>query len=168
MDPKGKNFFWRNKMNWENLDKIYKYAYRQDRLKIAKKMGYNFISEATVKLYRKYRSTNKVASILNVSTAAVLSELKSLGEPRMSRGGCRFTIPTPQTWKSKSFDKKKFYLGKLCHRGHNWNKTQKSIRLLSTGACTMCQHITNTNRYKTGLKGSDNGLSNFSGEAIRK
>jgi hypothetical protein len=134
-------------MNWKQFDKDHKYSYREDRLEIARKLGYNFISEATVKLYRKYKSTKKVSTLLKISTAGVLTELKFLGEPRMSQGGCRFTIPTPQVWRSKKFDEKKFYLGILCHKNHDWQNTQKSIRLLSTGGCTMCQHITNTNRY---------------------
>ena len=134
-------------MNWEQFDKDHKYSYREDRLGIARKLGYNFISEATVKLYRKYKSTKKVSAFLKISTAGVLAELKFLNEPRMSQGGCRFTIPTPEVWRSKKFDEKKFYLGILCRKNHDWQNTQKSIRLLSTGGCTMCQHITNTNRY---------------------
>lgn len=73
--------------NWSLLDKNYDYYYRHDRLKIAHKIGYNFISEATIKLYRKHKSTIIVAKILGLSKAGVRSELLKNKEPLRSRGG---------------------------------------------------------------------------------
>ena len=126
-------------LNWEQLDKQNNYKYFNDRLEIAKNLGYNFISEATVKLYRKHKSTTKVANLLKLSTAGVLSEIKKCGEPKMKRGGCRFSTPLFEIWDAKTFDDKKFKLGTLCHRKHDWNNTGNSLRYkYRSGSCIKC------------------------------
>lgn len=73
--------------NWDLIDKEYNYYYRHDRIKTAHKIGYNFISEATVMLYRKHKSTIIVAKILGLSPAGVRSELLKNQEPLRARGG---------------------------------------------------------------------------------
>jgi hypothetical protein len=74
-------------LNWEQLDHNHMYSYRSDRLKMAKKLGFNYISECTAKLYYKHQSASKVAELLKLSTAGVLVELKKLGVERRNRGG---------------------------------------------------------------------------------
>ena len=76
------------KHNWKLLDQNYNYYYHDNRIKIAHKIGYNFISEATIKLYRKHQSTIIVAKLLGLSAAGVRSELIKNQEPLRSRGGC--------------------------------------------------------------------------------
>lgn len=36
------------------------------------------------------------------------------------------------------FDSAKYYLGKLCPHGHNWNETGKSLRYCKCRACVVC------------------------------
>ena len=63
---------------FKKYDKIRKYAYYNDRLELAKKLGYEFISEATVKLYKKHKSIRHVGRILNISGVSVGQEIKSI------------------------------------------------------------------------------------------
>ncbi len=51
------------------------------------------------------------------------------------------------------FDKSKYYLGKLCRRGHNWNETGSSRRRKKKGKdkggnCVECSSITDGKDYK--------------------
>ena len=75
------------KHDYQSIDEKINYKYREDRKEIAQKFGYKYISEATVEMYRKYRSTRKVSAILKVTSSAVLDELKRIGEPLQGRGG---------------------------------------------------------------------------------
>ncbi len=40
------------------------------------------------------------------------------------------------------YDLKKYYLGSICCRGHNWNSTGHSLRRLSNSDCLDCQPTT--------------------------
>lgn len=124
--------------NWELLDKNYKYYYRSDRLEIAKKFGFNFISQATIMLYRKYQSTEKVAKLLYVTDTTIRSELIRHQEPLIKRGGCSFNKTVMQTWKKK-LDSDKFFLGQLCLCNHNWQNTGLSMRYKKSRTCIICQ-----------------------------
>ena len=64
-------------MDFKTYDKTHQYYYRDDRLKMAKKYGYEFISEATVELYKKHQSSQKVGKMLEVSGNSILLELKN-------------------------------------------------------------------------------------------
>lgn len=78
-------------MDWEKLDKKRNYYYKKDRLKIAKSLGYEYISECTAKLYAGLQSTAKVGEILGISATAVGVELKTMGIKLRSRGGNNYT-----------------------------------------------------------------------------
>jgi hypothetical protein len=74
-------------LDWQKIDNDYKYSYREDRLKVANNMGYNYISECTAKLYEKHQSTNKVSQLIGISAAGVTQELRKIGIKLRSRGG---------------------------------------------------------------------------------
>jgi hypothetical protein len=78
-------------MDWKKLDREYKYSYREDRLKAAKLLGFNYISECTVSLYNTLQSTRRVADMLKLSPTAVAVELKKHGIKLRSRGGNNYT-----------------------------------------------------------------------------
>ena len=127
------------KHNWAQLDKNYKYSYRDDRLQLANKLGFKFISQATVTLYRKYKSTTKVAKILNLTNTTIRYELKKYQEPRGTPGGCHKGSTAIQTWRRKKFNKDKFYLGRLCLHSHNWQNTGQTLRYKTSSNCVICQ-----------------------------
>ena len=76
-------------LNWKALDKKINYHFRNDRLSVAKEMGFQYISECTVKLYFKHMSTHKVGRILGCSGEGIMSELQRCGVPRQKHGGFR-------------------------------------------------------------------------------
>lgn len=78
-----------NAMRWALMDQIHSYSYREDRKAMAQKLGYEYISECTVDLYYKLRSTKAVAEILGLSTTGIIYELKNLGVKLLGRGGPR-------------------------------------------------------------------------------
>jgi hypothetical protein len=82
-------------MCFKKADKLYKYAFRNDRMAMAKNHGYNSICECTMELYKAYRSTNMVAERLKLSSGGVQVELKSFGVEMLPKGGAR--LP----WKHK-------------------------------------------------------------------
>jgi len=75
--------------DYAKLDREYRFNFYEDRLKQAKKLGYNYVSECLVKLYRKHKSQPKVARILNLGHDSILYPLKKFGEPRNPPGGFR-------------------------------------------------------------------------------
>jgi hypothetical protein len=133
--------------DWEQFDNNYMYNYRNDRLKIAQELGFSYISEATVKLYRKFQSLNKVGKILEITGHTVGRELMAIGEPRRKRGGAPDGRSVKEIWARKFYDTTKFYLGPLCTRKHDWNNTGRSLRH-KTKYCSMCMYIKNQERYQ--------------------
>ena len=76
--------------NYAKLDKLYYLAnWRQERLALAKELGFDYISESTIKLYRKHKSLRVVGKILGVSDICIRQQLEKFGEPRMPPGGWR-------------------------------------------------------------------------------
>ena len=75
------------KINFSKIDKEHKYNYRKDRLKLARKLGYTYISECTARLYEKHQSTRKIADILGLSQGGIQLELKKIGVKLRPRGG---------------------------------------------------------------------------------
>jgi HNH endonuclease len=45
------------------------------------------------------------------------------------------------TMHNLSFDAEKYYLGSLCHRQHDWNQTDSSLRRRLTNGCLKCEQI---------------------------
>lgn len=73
--------------DYAELDDRYKQAaFKQERLELAKSLGYSYISECTIDLYRKYKSCRKVGKILKISQTTVANQLKLYGEPIRKRG----------------------------------------------------------------------------------
>lgn len=67
--------------------KKYPATYAKDQLAHVKTLGFNYISQATVELYRKHKSQAKVALILNLTEPAIRARLKKYNEPRRGPGG---------------------------------------------------------------------------------
>jgi len=76
-------------LDWKALDKKINYNFRADRLSVAKELGFQYISECTVKLYFREMSTQKVGDILSCSGEGIMSELERCGVPRQKHGGWR-------------------------------------------------------------------------------
>ena len=68
-------------------DLYHTYKYRDDRLEIAKSFGYQYISEATVKMYKKLKSIYHTGRVLKVTDSSIRSELKMMGIKRNGHGG---------------------------------------------------------------------------------
>lgn len=96
-------------LNWQILDESRAFSYREDRLKKAQELGFNFISECTVKLYQQLGSTEKVAKIIGLTGQTVATELKSYGVTLKPPGGAFM--------KGKKRDKK--------WARHKWNPLNK-------------------------------------------
>ena len=71
---------------WLRLDESYRFSYREDRLAQAKQMGFQFISECVVELYRRYKSSYKVGRMLGLHSDTILVELRRFNEPLMPKG----------------------------------------------------------------------------------
>jgi len=74
--------------DYQSIDKQWQYQQRQDRLESARKLGFEYISEATVKVYRETKSSTKTGKLLGgLTSQAVCQFLSEIGEPRNPRGG---------------------------------------------------------------------------------
>ena len=73
--------------HYEMYDLYHTYKYRDDRLEIAKSFGYQYISEATVKMYKKLKSIYHTGRVLKVTDSSIRSELKMMGIKRNGHGG---------------------------------------------------------------------------------
>ena len=69
------------------LLKMRKYYYAAEKLAIAKKLGYETISEAIVGEYRKLKSARKVGRLFGMESNSIRFALIDLGEKRNGRGG---------------------------------------------------------------------------------
>jgi len=76
-------------IDYKKFDKEHHYHYRQDRLKAAQALGYKYISECTVSLYKEFKSMPKVAALVGVSADGISSEIRKLGIKRQGPGGFR-------------------------------------------------------------------------------
>jgi hypothetical protein len=76
-------------LNWAELDKLKKYSYRQDRLELAHKMGFDYISESIAKIYAQLQSCIKTAHLLEFSDSGINNELRRMGIKLAPRGGRR-------------------------------------------------------------------------------
>ena len=65
-------------MTFERFDSVHRYSYKEDRLKIANDLGFEFISEATVKLYKRYGSSRAVGKLIGLTGGGVIHELREL------------------------------------------------------------------------------------------
>lgn len=79
--------------NYEKLDERLNYNFRKDRKQRAKELGFSFISECSVKMYRRLKSLNKTCALIGISQTALIYELERIGEPRGKRGGARNNKP---------------------------------------------------------------------------
>lgn len=140
--------------DWAQLDKTYKHNYYEDRLKIANDLGYDYISEAVIKSYRKNQSCKKTGELFEMSAPGISSMLKIFKEPLRGPGGANRGFSILQIFKQDHYDHDKYFLGPLCINNHNWNNTGKSLKH-SYGYCIMCQYIKNQERYykKSGAEG---------------
>ena len=142
---------------WIDLDASHNFAYKADKLELAKSLGFNYISEAIVSLYRQNKSTKKTGELLEIGSVAIGYMLKKFGEPLRGRGGANCGDSVPETYKKTSYNTDRYILGSLCTRGHEWNDTGKSLRQKS-GNCVMCQYLNNKKRYsdiKNNLSGAE-------------
>lgn len=146
-----------------NLDKKHLYSYYDDRIKIAKSLGFDSITEAIIKTYRKNQSTEKTGKIFEFSPTAIAYILKKFNEPMRGPGGANRGNNIPELFKQSTYDHDRYKLGPLCNQKHEWNNTGKSLRH-NAGYCIMCQHIKNKIRYEE----TRNGSSRLSQAAIPK
>jgi hypothetical protein len=76
--------------DYKKIDKQHKFHYYNDKLKQAKELGYDYVSEAIIELYRKHKSSSKVCQILELGgEGTIFYFLKKFGEPTNKRGGAR-------------------------------------------------------------------------------
>lgn len=73
--------------HYEMYDIYHAYQYRDDRIEIANSFGYQYISEATAKIYIKLRSVYHTGQILKITASSVRIELNMLGIKRNGPGG---------------------------------------------------------------------------------
>ena len=72
----------KKKHNYQMIDVKSRYKHRAERLKVAQALGYDTISEALIKTYRKTRSAARTGDINLITAVAVFHFLKKWGEPR--------------------------------------------------------------------------------------
>jgi hypothetical protein len=77
----------RGRYKWQILDK--RFRFNQQKLKSAKKLGYECISEAIIKEYRKLKSARKVGEMIGMTSNGVRFALKAFGENVAGPGGYR-------------------------------------------------------------------------------
>jgi len=73
--------------HFEIYDIYRAYSYREDRLEMARSLGYQYISEATAKIYGKLKSVYHTGCILKLSPYAIRMELEMMGIKRNDLGG---------------------------------------------------------------------------------
>lgn len=73
--------------HFEMYDLYHTYQYKEDRLEIAKSFGYQYISEATAKIYGKLKSINHTARILKLTAYSIRLELNMMCIKRNGPGG---------------------------------------------------------------------------------
>ena len=73
--------------NYADLDKKLLVPFRDEKIIQAKKFGYDYVSQATVELYRKYQSQRIVGIILELTEEAIRHRLNFYKEPRRGAGG---------------------------------------------------------------------------------
>lgn len=81
---------------WHRLDLGYRFKHRQDRLRIARELGYLYISQAIICEYRKLKSTILVGELLGLTSPSVLVFLRWAGEPMAHQGGAITTLASCQ------------------------------------------------------------------------
>ena len=78
------------KYDYEKLDKAYHFTYRQEKIELAKKLGYTYISEGIVEVYRKTKSQRKTGKIFGYfDKYSIRRVLNFIGEPTNPPGGFR-------------------------------------------------------------------------------
>jgi hypothetical protein len=146
-----------SEQKWIDLDASHNFSYKAEKLKLAKSLGFNYISEAIISLYRQTKSTRKTGELLQIGAAGIGHILKKFDEPLRGPGGANCGDSVPETYKKTSYNTDRYVLGSLCIKGHEWNNTGKSLRQKS-GNCVMCQHLNNKRRYsdiKNNLRGAE-------------
>ena len=74
-------------VHFEMYDLYRLYQYRDDRLEMAKKFGYTYISETTAKIYGKLKSVYHTGRLLKLSPYSIRVELEMMGIKRNKLGG---------------------------------------------------------------------------------
>ena len=146
---------------WADLDASHNFAFKSEKLELAKGLGFNYISEAIIVSYRQNKSTRKTGDLFEISPAGIGHILKKFKEPLADRGGANCGDSVLETYKKTFYNKDRYVLGPICIKDHEWNNTGKSLRQKS-GNCVMCQYLNNKKRYETiqaGRKGRHNGIS---------
>ena len=103
--------------HFEMYDVYHRYQYQNDRMEIAKSLGYQYISEATAKLYKETGSIYHAGRILKITPHSVRVELNMMGIKR-NRAGGQWCKGISGRW--KNIDTKEQYL-KLTNRGNRYN-----------------------------------------------
>jgi len=73
--------------HFEMYDLYRLYQYRTDRIEMAESLGYQYISEATAKIYKKLGSVYHTGRILKLSPYIIRMELEMMGIKRNRVGG---------------------------------------------------------------------------------
>ena len=75
-------------IDYKEIDRTSQYQYRQERLELANKYGYDTIAESIVRIYRMTGSSSKTGALLGgISSQGILRFLKKIGEPTNGAGG---------------------------------------------------------------------------------
>ena len=108
--------------HFEMYDVYHRYQYRNDRMEIAKSLGYQYISEATAKLYKETRSIYHTGRILKITPCSVRVELNMMGIKRNRIGG-RWVKGISGRW--ENIDTKEQYL-KRTNKGNRYNDEKEN------------------------------------------
>ena len=77
--------------NFKLLDRTIRISKKDERYEHAFQAGYDYISEHTIKEYRRTQSLSKTAKSCGVSVTAITRILNEVEEPIRDRGGCVYT-----------------------------------------------------------------------------
>lgn len=99
-------------MNYAEYDKNIRYY--DDKLKIARSMGFNYVSEAWYELHKKGVKNSSVGNIFGMSKAGINYGLKRMGVKQFRRGGRNYSKLTEAQVREIRFIKKthKYYIEK--------------------------------------------------------
>ncbi len=83
---------------YKEFDDSHRYGFKRDRLYLARRLGYTYISEATVELYYKYKSATIVGRVLGLTGQGVMFELHKMRKAGIDikiqmRGGDNRSLP---------------------------------------------------------------------------
>jgi len=80
------------KLNYKKIDQQTTYRYRADKQEAVEALGYDYISEAAVKLYLSDLSSKEVGDKIGVSEQCIIKWIRKFGVP-MNRNKAHWNYP---------------------------------------------------------------------------